>query len=220
LKTKEIHFILSIFTLYSCYAYAGEWTRVSPDSISLSGEIQEGEFRRFMAIYQETDHTLIVNSTGGNMAEGLRIGQVVLRAQMDVIIRGICASSCANYLFLAGRRKVLDHGFVGFHGNWLAYARSPRFEKDKSDVPPDKRDQFEKYQHLAAEMIPQETQFFRQIGVSQEFFDKTQIENDNGLYDIFIPSPTTFSKYGMKNIEGEEDLNVLRSMPGFTIRYE
>ena len=60
---------------------------------------------------------LFMNSVGGDVEAGLAIARSVLKNDMDVVVDGICLSSCANYLFLAGRTKtVLPLALVGFHG--------------------------------------------------------------------------------------------------------
>jgi hypothetical protein len=40
--------------------------------------------------------------------------------RLDVVVDGVCASSCANYIFCAAKTKTIKHGFVGFHGNITA----------------------------------------------------------------------------------------------------
>jgi hypothetical protein len=47
----------------------------------------------------------------------VQIGMALKKAEVDVIVDGICLSSCANYLFTAGRQKMIRNGVVGFHGN-------------------------------------------------------------------------------------------------------
>jgi len=36
---------------------------------------------------------------------------------LNIDVYGICGSSCANYLFLAGEMKILHGAIIGFHGS-------------------------------------------------------------------------------------------------------
>lgn len=61
---------------------------------------------------------LIVNSDGGDVASALRLGRWVRDHGLDVEVRGLCFSACANYVFPAGGRKVICPGsLVMWHGS-------------------------------------------------------------------------------------------------------
>ena len=61
--------------------------------------------------------TLAVSSLGGEVFWGLKIGELVFANGWDVEVRGQCFSACANYIFPAGRRKVVAaDALVGWHG--------------------------------------------------------------------------------------------------------
>ena len=63
---------------------------------------------------------IIISSGGGNAFAGLAIGYLIHEKQLDVEVIGRCYSSCANYLFPAGNRKVLNkNAIVMYHGNTL-----------------------------------------------------------------------------------------------------
>lgn len=60
---------------------------------------------------------IIINSTGGDSGAALAISRLILRYNMDVEVLDFCNSSCANYIFTAGRNKYLNpHSLVIFHG--------------------------------------------------------------------------------------------------------
>ena len=50
-------------------------------------------------------------------------------AEVDVVVDGVCLSSCANYLFTAGRHKTIRNGVVGFHGNTRAATEQESVKK-------------------------------------------------------------------------------------------
>src|SRR5205807_1858808 len=61
---------------------------------------------------------LIINSDGGNVASGLRLATWLRSNRLDVEVRGLCLSACANYIFPAGDRKVICPGsLVMWHGS-------------------------------------------------------------------------------------------------------
>ncbi len=202
----------------SSHCYAGEWTRVSPTAISFVGQIDKDELSKFQKIYKPSDTTLIVNSTGGNMDAGLAIGKILIENKnLSVVVQVVCASSCANYLFLAGHTKIIDHGIVGFHGDWKAMVQSDNFKKEAVGIEPTLRAKLLAY-HL--QKVREETEFLLRAGAAQELFDKTQEENDNGLYDVYLPGPKIFDKYGIKNVVGTQDMEIVRSNPQLKVLYD
>ncbi|MYD64520.1 MAG: hypothetical protein F4X26_00740 [Chloroflexi bacterium] len=61
---------------------------------------------------------LVISSLGGEVYWGMKIGEVVHENGWDVRVRGLCFSSCANYIFPAGQQKVIEEGaVVGWHGS-------------------------------------------------------------------------------------------------------
>jgi hypothetical protein len=65
---------------------------------------------------------LRIDSTGGEIMSSMRIGRVLHERRIDVVVRNLCLSSCANYVFPAGARKVIEPGaIVAWHGD----ARQP-----------------------------------------------------------------------------------------------
>lgn len=63
---------------------------------------------------------IFIKSGGGDAFAGIAIGHLIHEKQLDVEVIGRCHSSCANYLFPAGNRKVLNkNAIVMYHGNTL-----------------------------------------------------------------------------------------------------
>lgn len=204
--------------IYSNLCQAGQWVRTSPTSISFTGVIDKDELSRFLEIYKPSDETLLVNSSGGNVAAALDIGTILIKnAKLTVVVQGMCASSCANYLFLAGHGKKIDKGLVGFHGNWRAMAATEKFKNQAALVEPRKRYEILSYHE---QKIKQETEFFIKAGVSQKLFEKTQTENDSGLYDIYAPGPKQFRGYGIQDVVGIQDKEVLKDWPSTKVQFD
>ena len=59
-----------------------------------------------------------VDSDGDVIGEGMKLGHWIFDHNVDVPVDGLRFSSCANYVFTAGRIKTLMAGsIVGWHGS-------------------------------------------------------------------------------------------------------
>ena len=66
--------------------------------------------------------TLIINSAGGGVTSGRRIGDWVHKHGVTVVVNHLCFSSCANYIFTAAPRKIIRaDALVGWHGSDQQY---------------------------------------------------------------------------------------------------
>lgn len=62
--------------------------------------------------------TIRVNSGGGITDEAMKIGLWIFDHKLDVVVDEICFSSCANYIFTAGKKKIIEKdAIVGWHGS-------------------------------------------------------------------------------------------------------
>jgi hypothetical protein len=58
-----------------------------------------------------------LRSPGGEVISAMELGREIYKRKLDVIVDGPCASSCANYLFIAGAQKsVVEGGALLMHG--------------------------------------------------------------------------------------------------------
>jgi hypothetical protein len=68
----------------------------------------------------EAVRELHINSPGGEIEAGIKIGQLVFDKALDVVVTKGCFSSCANYVFTAAARKrILPGAIVVWHGSAL-----------------------------------------------------------------------------------------------------
>lgn len=97
---------------------------------------------------------LVISSSGGEIGLGMALGAWLHQQQLDVEIGRLCASSCANYVFPAGRVKYIrQHSLLLWHGS----AWQQDWQYDPQAAP-----EIEAY---LTEMRQQETAFFRQLQV-------------------------------------------------------
>lgn len=203
-------------------AFAGDWTVISKDVLSFKGNIEGSELAKFKNIFNSDIKKIIVDSGGGDAEIGLQIGEIISSANIEIEVQGICVSSCANYIFTAGKHKILNKGIVGFHGNMTAMFNS--ISKDDLIAQMKSSGMSEQgamavYNHYLNEILPKEKHFYESLGVSQALFDRTQ-RNDKGMgsgtYSALLPKPATFEKYGIHNVDGEQSQDVINNDPRVT----
>lgn len=190
----------------------------------MEGGIQKETYQLYLENINDEINTLIINSTGGCTNAGVKIGLDILQRGLTVIVDGMAGSSAANYIFLAGNRRIIKRGFVAFHGNSTALLkeegwhqiREQMWKQTKSHgiMKEDFEEIFKKHRKEIKETIDLEKLFYEKINVSQEFFDLTQskgkglIDYSDYTFDFLIPSPVTLEKWGIKNVEGISDINM------------
>ena len=94
---------------------------VEGSTIIFGGDIEEETYRDFLlAVRGKEDQitAIRINSGGGITDHGIRIGEWILDHELDVIVDELCFSSCANYIFTAGKNKIIEKdAIVGWHGS-------------------------------------------------------------------------------------------------------
>lgn len=149
------------------------------------------------------------------------------KRSLTVIVDGVAGSSAANYLFTAGRQKVIRNGFVGFHGNTQAVASKKNADEELLASISTSGVTFTKEQVDAiindakattAKTIQLEKQFFADLGISQKLFDITQ-QDGKGLpeylkmnFEFLLPSVRTMEYFGIRNVSGHQDIETAEQM--------
>ena len=102
--------------------------RVEGDSLFYDGGINEQSYDAFRQLISENPQVgnLVISSPGGDTKAGIAMAYIVHERNLDVTIRDLCFSSCANYVFPASGTKNISHGaIVGWHGSeaqFMVYA--------------------------------------------------------------------------------------------------
>lgn len=94
---------------------------------SFEGEIRPDTVDRFLEKYgNRKDLTeFSIDSQGGDVKAALKLARWIQANGLDVRVRSVCYSACANYIFIAGKKKILNSGaFVAWHGD--AYQKDIR----------------------------------------------------------------------------------------------
>ncbi len=127
------------------------------------------------------------------MVEALRLAEFMHLHGISIYVDGLCASSCANYLFPAAKDKVIGPGaLVGWHG-------SPASEHIDGieTLNPEQRRAFDKSRQ---QMIDRERRLFAELGIDPRLLcagDRT-IEHLGALG--WTMPVASMAKFGLRNV--------------------
>jgi hypothetical protein len=96
--------------------------RIQGDTVYYTGNMSKASSAAFDAavagVRRGQVTRLVISSGGGDTIEGRHVGRWVRDMALVVEVDVICFSSCADYVFPAGRARVIRaDAFVGWHGN-------------------------------------------------------------------------------------------------------
>lgn len=128
--------------------------------IYYNGFLSEEGNKKVMALITPLITTLYINSRGGEINLGMDLGELVYAYNLDVRVGEYCFSSCANYVFPAGKHKILaKKSQLGWHGGATQKINQDEYPKDKK-----MKDKMIKRVNTD---IERETGFFNKINVNQ-----------------------------------------------------
>ena len=94
---------------------------IENSTVVIVGPLDIGFYERFLSVVRDREDeitTLRINSGGGITDEGMQLGAWMAERNIDVVVDQLCFSSCANYIFTAGRNKIImADSIVGWHGS-------------------------------------------------------------------------------------------------------
>ena len=183
--------------------------RQRPSSAEFAGTIDDAGVRQFLDAVAGNDvGRLVITSNGGHVEAAINLASWVFEHRVDVEVRDFCLSSCANYVFPAGRRKIIrDGAIVAWHGNYIEKtetgwrseiaARMRRTGEDAQTAKVHARGMVER---LAA----RERRFFEEIGVDQRL---CWIGNTPpyAVPDHYFLSVPDMARFGVTNVEAPGD---------------
>lgn len=174
LRYVPIGALLSLLAINTAAAHETAQVFVLNGELNYIGQISPEANR--MAFKALSDHDnnikwLSIRSTGGDVEAGLELGLRVYRSGLGVKVVEYCLSSCANYVFTAGKEKIVSNfAMIGFHGG----ASSTRFnmqavQESQKGMSAEEIARFKQaFQELRGKYIRLEEDFYRQIGVRQD----------------------------------------------------
>lgn len=170
---------------------------VSGKTVVFQGLIYAATVDEFVrAVEQHDANRVLIASGGGHVAPALRMARVIHDRGMDVEVFGLCFSSCANYIFPAGKNKSITAlGLVGWHGNMQHLLHLHGTGKV-----PITGAFLEEVTTLAA----QEAEFYQTIGVDAfvTWFGKLPPYN---VRDTYFLTPNDMARFGIRDVAVRAD---------------
>ena len=167
---------------------------------------------------------LRIRSSGGDVDLGMDLAEWVLERRLDVEVLDHCLSSCANYVFPAGRTKVIAPGaVVGWHGSARQTNMPAQLEAALADLRA--RDPELDVEQLRATMaeymtrvIARQDAFFARIGVHECVTRIGQLRlGARGLFTMSIADMARFGIAVARGPASERDLApAIRKRTGVT----
>lgn len=165
--------------------------------VNFRGNILRDSFDKLQAaVGAQPVRRLRMYSGGGEVIASTRIARWVYDNQIDVEVVGPCLSSCANYIFPAGKQKyITGRGLVAWHGT--AGHRLYLHRKGIKRLGADEMAVFE----LAAKA---EREFFAATGISSfmPWFAKLAPYH---VYNFYILSQEDMAWFGMTGLHVRDD---------------
>jgi hypothetical protein len=162
------------------------------DAIVFRGRIDDASATTFLQLLQEPGvRRLVITSPGGLVIPALDMAEALAARGLDVEVPEACFSSCANYVFLAGRRKLLGGpAVVGWHGNMTHVLHLQQIGEGRWTRP----------EVAAAHVLAQrEAAFFQRIGVDGFvcWFAKLPPYN---VEDFYALTPQDMAVFGIREV--------------------
>jgi hypothetical protein len=159
--------------------------RLTAERIEYSGLITHEANAGVFELYQSADpkpQALLIESQGGSADAGMELGTWLFENGLQVQIDTYCFSSCANYVFPAGRSKLLaSNASLMWHGG-VTQPITPEelagvLEETLDGFPEEERRQLleahsrdelmQQLQRSLIAVVARETYFFSRLGVDQ-----------------------------------------------------
>jgi hypothetical protein len=161
-------------------------------TLGYSGEVSAEGLRDLMELDDGSPTTLMIRSGGGDVAAGMIFGEWVDARALEVVVVDYCVSSCANYVFMAGKKKlVLPGGVVAWHGD--AHQHSLGDALDKLGAAPRAK--------LHAELDrlrAKEDRFFARLGIAECV---CRVGNERfGARGLYTMSGADMARFGVTNV--------------------
>lgn len=201
-----------------CALASDEETHVylADGELNYVGSLSAEANAKLFALYsskQEKPNTLSIRSPGGDTVVGIELGQWVYANKLDVKVLEGCYSSCANYVFTAGRRKIVSNfAHVGYHGGLssmsfkiddASVAALAEAQKDGEKIT--RENVLQAIKKMVAPQLELETKFFALIGVQQRITTLGQSEESRKSAPKkaqgWTYSVKDFAKLGVSNIQ-------------------
>jgi hypothetical protein len=196
--------------------------------VTYSGVINDENMERFLETVSGQEITmLVVSSSGGEVNAGMTLGEWVYERQVEVAVEGMCMSSCANYVFTAGRGRTIGPGsIVAWHGkvyldidNAADEIRAAIMES-RSLMPEDEISS--DFELLVQEGIQRTMEYFERSQERQtRFFDMIGVDEylcsvgneEYGAENFFVLGVKDMAFFGLHHVQAPDDYDSVDLTP-------
>jgi hypothetical protein len=152
------------------------------------------EVAELLREHGESINYLAIESPGGDVMIGMDLGELVHEYGLGVkVFNSGCHSSCANYVFTSGGRKVIGEGsLVTWHGSALQRNLVTRVRRSARTIP----------RRMLNQIKVRQREFFERIGVDARI---TIVGQDLKCECVWALSAEDMSRFGLTNVEVPDD---------------
>lgn len=213
-----IHLIFSAIILTMLENQIANKTNVTlqGDTLYYQGYITDEANEKAKQLITSEVTTLAIKSRGGDINLGMDLGELVRKKSLNIMIEKYCLSSCANYVFTAGKKKYLhEDSLLAWHGG----------ATQKIDLDNISSDQHDYILSQIKPLIKRETLYFKKIGVQQKittYGQQDKFHQYGDHYEGWTFSLRALNQLGVDNIvlldrKWDPDLNYIKGKRIFMI---
>lgn len=192
-------FLLSLLQPYAP-SFAGEWSTIDNHTLRFEGSVEISDISSFQEHVSDDIKTIILNCGGGNVLGAIPIAERIQRQHIDIIVDGICASSCANYFFIAANnKKVLEGSLVLFHGGITPLLEQEGKIAEEMTKAGATKAQIESQTKDLHEGAIKERAIYKKAGVDMSLLEYSH-RTTNGKYNFWAPPLETLKQLGVRNV--------------------
>lgn len=217
LKVFSFIFISVAGYFFQFEAYAQP--QISDEPAVFVGRITKESVSEFMKKHDKRDlHGIVMFSPGGDVEAGIELGTWVKARGLDVTVRTLCMSSCANYVFVAGKRKIVEPGaLVIWHGSmeekWVrdfqetyeALSRHPEKSQSETVFLLENKIKYE----VTLRLRRRQAEFYSSMGIDERVTRLSQ-EPRKHVVDCAVASNKLMSRFGISDVDTPQNYGTNR----------
>lgn len=201
-------FTTTIEKISNCKSNCG-WKKLDSQTISFTGEIifkdRAKNIATLKSMLDKNIRIVLLNSQGGDIETAIKMAEMLLEYNVKTVVNGVCLSACANYLFPAGSKKVIN-GVLGFHGG--AASILDHEIQNNTDIPLGTETM-----RILHELAKRESLLNLKTGLKTELIIKSGLldkgEGDGITRGLFFPTLAELKQYGLGNIQGDQSEEIM-----------
>ncbi len=180
------------------------------DTVYYTGPVSAAQNRELFAkLADRKVGRLLITSTGGEVEAGIALGSWVFAHGIDIEVVKYCLSSCANYVFSAGRHKTIRPGaVVAWHGNYNHLVQTGLWQDDiaarRERTGEDALTARQRVHAEAVRLARLEQDFFARIGVD-EYLCWIGKQPPYSVANYYFLSTDDMARFGVQDVQAPDD---------------